>query len=298
MLAGGSHSPEEHLLAGYSLAEPPSTIVQATVPGALGHHHCRPSRTPTAPSATIVVVQAGRRRDHPRPSTPPSSSAVFVHNLATCSTVAIVVSTLQCRLRVHALARLRPHLLFHSLQRSCWFPGTKRRGGSWWRRAALRVHHDGVIVNFGLPNYAASMVGVVLYPDSGTDGCQAFDHRLKSSDSSLPVILILDRARRYPPSIHFSRFSAAAALSLHGWLFLEFLVFHPLGFFFDRSLPEKVDEPRSAAPDEIHWVAEYHYAYLNLKKAPQLVELVDDRYEGANELSTRKGFTLIDEFPS
>ncbi|MQM15199.1 hypothetical protein Taro_048139 [Colocasia esculenta] len=41
------------------------------------------------PSATIVVIQAGHRRDHPHPSMPPSSPAIVVHNLATCSTVRV-----------------------------------------------------------------------------------------------------------------------------------------------------------------------------------------------------------------
>ncbi|MQM22163.1 hypothetical protein Taro_055211 [Colocasia esculenta] len=57
----------------------------------------------------------------------------------------------------------------------------------------IRGCHDGAIANFGVPNYGASMVGAVLYPDSGVDDCQAFDRRFKSSDSSLPVILLLDR---------------------------------------------------------------------------------------------------------
>ncbi|MQL99971.1 hypothetical protein Taro_032700, partial [Colocasia esculenta] len=56
----------------------------------------------------------------------------------------------------------------------------------------IRGCHGGAIANFGMPNYGASMVGVVLYPDSSVDGCQAFDRRFKSSDSSLPVILLLD----------------------------------------------------------------------------------------------------------
>ncbi|MQL68263.1 hypothetical protein Taro_000530 [Colocasia esculenta] len=61
----------------------------------------------------------------------------------------------------------------------------------------IRGRHDGAIANFGVPNYGASMVGVVVYPDSGADGCQAFDRHFKSSDSSLPIILVLDRGECY-----------------------------------------------------------------------------------------------------
>ncbi|MQL68017.1 hypothetical protein Taro_000283, partial [Colocasia esculenta] len=64
-----------------SRPRPPLSSSKLDIDHALGHHHRRPSRTPTAPSATIVVVQVGRRRDHPRPSTPPSSPAIVVHDL-------------------------------------------------------------------------------------------------------------------------------------------------------------------------------------------------------------------------
>lgn len=56
----------------------------------------------------------------------------------------------------------------------------------------LRSSHDGSIANFGVPNYAASLVGVIIYPETGTDGCIPFDKRFKAP-SSRPVILLLDR---------------------------------------------------------------------------------------------------------
>ncbi|MQM05327.1 hypothetical protein Taro_038129 [Colocasia esculenta] len=276
------------MLAGYSLAGPPSTIVEATVPGALGHHRCCPSRTPTAPSATIVVVQAGRRRDQPRPSTPPSSSSVFVHNLTTCLTAAIVVSTLQCHLRVHALAaavltcccRARPSDLLDCGNRGCY--------------VLLPLPPERLLP---LVNKSSKFS---LSP-SHFPSPSLFFHR-KSSPFVLPPSLC---AKAEVQQLRKPALSSGMAGQRS---LAEALLLVPQDqaagrFVVEKGsapgfLPEKVDEPRNAAPDEIHWVAEYHYAYLNLKKAPQLVELVDDRYEGANELSTRKGFTLIDEFPS
>ncbi|CAA6669866.1 unnamed protein product [Spirodela intermedia] len=56
----------------------------------------------------------------------------------------------------------------------------------------LRGSHNGAIANFGVPNYAATLVGSIVYPDKGTDGCDSFNDRFKSP-SSRPVILLLDR---------------------------------------------------------------------------------------------------------
>ncbi|MQM20130.1 hypothetical protein Taro_053145 [Colocasia esculenta] len=54
------------------------TRVQRVLPWAdASFCHC-----PCAPSGTIVVVQARRRRDHPCPSTPMSSPAIVVHDTA------------------------------------------------------------------------------------------------------------------------------------------------------------------------------------------------------------------------
>ena len=61
---------------------------------------------------------------------------------------------------------------------------------------SIRSTHDGAIANFGVPDYAATLVGVVVYPDVGRDGCAPFDTKFKA-ESSRPVILLLDRGGIY-----------------------------------------------------------------------------------------------------
>ncbi|MQL95875.1 hypothetical protein Taro_028541, partial [Colocasia esculenta] len=59
----------------YALARPrpPSSSSKSDADRALGHHHRRPSRTPTAPSATIVVVQERRPKLSSVPILAPTS---------------------------------------------------------------------------------------------------------------------------------------------------------------------------------------------------------------------------------
>lgn len=62
----------------------------------------------------------------------------------------------------------------------------------------LRVKADGAIANFGVPDYGGSLVGSVVYPDKGTDGCAAFDgDKPFKSKFPRPTILLLDRGECY-----------------------------------------------------------------------------------------------------
>ncbi|KAK7853900.1 vacuolar-sorting receptor 6 [Quercus suber] len=59
--------------------------------------------------------------------------------------------------------------------------------------------HDGAIGNFGVPEYGGFMVGSVVYPEKGSNGCEAFegDKPYKSSDGRRPTILLIDRGACY-----------------------------------------------------------------------------------------------------
>ncbi|XP_078170870.1 vacuolar-sorting receptor 6-like [Carex rostrata] len=60
----------------------------------------------------------------------------------------------------------------------------------------IRGHHDAALANFGVPNYGGTLVGVVIYPDKKSNGCEKFDTTFKSK-SRRPVILLLDRGECY-----------------------------------------------------------------------------------------------------
>lgn len=59
--------------------------------------------------------------------------------------------------------------------------------------------HDGAIGNFGVPEYGGFMVGTVVYPEKGSNGCEAFegDKPFKQSDSRRPTVLLIDRGACY-----------------------------------------------------------------------------------------------------
>lgn len=58
--------------------------------------------------------------------------------------------------------------------------------------------HDASIGNFGVPDYGGSMVGSVIYPQKGSNGCNSFDgEKPFKSKSSRPIILLLDRGGNY-----------------------------------------------------------------------------------------------------
>lgn len=58
----------------------------------------------------------------------------------------------------------------------------------------LRSKHDSAIGNFGVPDYGGYLVGSVMYPDKGANGCQPFDgDKPFKSNGSRPTILLLDR---------------------------------------------------------------------------------------------------------
>ncbi|WOG85493.1 hypothetical protein DCAR_0104682 [Daucus carota subsp. sativus] len=60
------------------------------------------------------------------------------------------------------------------------------------------TRHDASIGNFGVPDYGGSMVGSVVYPQKGSNGCSSFDgDKPFKSKSSRPIILLLDRGECY-----------------------------------------------------------------------------------------------------
>ncbi|CAI9090694.1 OLC1v1025519C4 [Oldenlandia corymbosa var. corymbosa] len=62
----------------------------------------------------------------------------------------------------------------------------------------LRSKHDAAIGNFGVPDYGGSMVGSVVYPQQGANGCSAFDgDKPFKSKTTRPTILLLDRGGCY-----------------------------------------------------------------------------------------------------
>ncbi|KAH0986148.1 hypothetical protein GBA52_013325 [Prunus armeniaca] len=63
---------------------------------------------------------------------------------------------------------------------------------------SLSSKHDGAIGNFGLPDYGGSLVGAVVYPEKGSNGCEAFegDKPFKSRNSR-STIAVLDRGGCY-----------------------------------------------------------------------------------------------------
>ncbi|GMY35071.1 vacuolar-sorting receptor 6 [Fagus crenata] len=63
---------------------------------------------------------------------------------------------------------------------------------------SLRQKHDGAIGNFGVPDYGGFMVGSVVYPEKGTNGCEPFEgDKIFKSNSPRPNFLILDRGDCY-----------------------------------------------------------------------------------------------------
>ncbi|XP_042477336.1 vacuolar-sorting receptor 6 [Macadamia integrifolia] len=63
---------------------------------------------------------------------------------------------------------------------------------------SLRSKHDGSIGNFGIPNYGGTLMGSVVYPGKGSNGCSSFkDDSPFKTRSSRPTILLLDRGECY-----------------------------------------------------------------------------------------------------
>ncbi|KAB1221572.1 Vacuolar-sorting receptor 6 [Morella rubra] len=64
--------------------------------------------------------------------------------------------------------------------------------------ASLSSKYDGAIANFGIPDYGGYMVGSVVYPEKGSNGCEAFEgDKPFKSDFSRPTFLLLDRGDCY-----------------------------------------------------------------------------------------------------
>ncbi|KAK6254256.1 hypothetical protein QUC31_015976 [Theobroma cacao] len=58
---------------------------------------------------------------------------------------------------------------------------------------SLRAKHDGAIGNFGIPDYGGFIIGSVVYPDKGANGCEPFDGVTFKSKLPRPTVLLLDR---------------------------------------------------------------------------------------------------------
>lgn len=56
----------------------------------------------------------------------------------------------------------------------------------------LAGEREAAIANYGIPNYGGSLTGVIVYPDTKTNGCDEFDTKFKSK-SNRAVILLVDR---------------------------------------------------------------------------------------------------------
>lgn len=63
---------------------------------------------------------------------------------------------------------------------------------------SLHSKHDASIGNFGVPDYGGSLVGTVVYPKNGANGCKEFDgDKPFKSKAHRPNILLLDRGDCY-----------------------------------------------------------------------------------------------------
>ncbi|KAE8659438.1 Vacuolar-sorting receptor 6 [Hibiscus syriacus] len=63
---------------------------------------------------------------------------------------------------------------------------------------SLRGKHDGSIGNFGIPDYGGFIIGSVVYPDKGANGCEPFDGGQPfKSKSPRPSVVLLDRGECY-----------------------------------------------------------------------------------------------------
>lgn len=69
----------------------------------------------------------------------------------------------------------------------------------------LQARHDSAIANFGVPDYGGTMMGLVVYPDAGSNGCQAFDKKFRAP-ASQPVFLLLDRGGIWSKSLLLNSF--------------------------------------------------------------------------------------------
>lgn len=58
---------------------------------------------------------------------------------------------------------------------------------------SLRTKHDGAIGNFGIPDYGGYIIGSVVYPEKGVNGCEPFDGVTFKSKFPRPSVLLLDR---------------------------------------------------------------------------------------------------------
>ncbi|ERN14923.1 hypothetical protein AMTRI_Chr02g213480 [Amborella trichopoda] len=61
----------------------------------------------------------------------------------------------------------------------------------------LRGKHDSAIGNFGIPDYGASLIGSLLYPQKGPSGCKSFQELGVSFPSGRPLVVLVDRGGCY-----------------------------------------------------------------------------------------------------
>ncbi|KAJ4754886.1 Vacuolar-sorting receptor 7 [Rhynchospora pubera] len=79
----------------------------------------------------------------------------------------------------------------------------------------LAGEREAAIANYGIPNYGGTLTGVVVYPDSKTNGCEDFNTKFKSN-SKRAVILLVDRGDCYFALKSWNAQNAGAAAVLVG----------------------------------------------------------------------------------
>jgi hypothetical protein len=92
----------------------------------------------------------------------------------------------------------------------------------------LAGEREAAIANYGIPNYGGSLTGVIVYPDSKTNGCDEFDTKFKSK-SNRAVILLVDRGGMHAIFFFIFRDFFKIKLFLFNTRLHDFVIFFTLG---------------------------------------------------------------------
>jgi hypothetical protein len=96
----------------------------------------------------------------------------------------------------------------------------------------IRGKKDGAIGNFGLPNYGGYIVGSLVYPQKGSNGCDVFEgDKPFKFRSYRPTIVLLDRGG----ICFFSCFFSQPLSSLTFFVY-HVQIYDSLMFFFFNSV--------------------------------------------------------------
>ncbi|XP_074588970.1 vacuolar-sorting receptor 6-like [Curcuma longa] len=108
---------------------------------------------------------------------------------------------------------------------------------------SIKGRHDASIANFGVPNYGGTLTGVVIYPDQGRTGCDAFEDGPFHSKSKRPVILLVDRGGCYFARKAYNGQQAGAAAVLVADIYDEPLLTMDAPEESDNEYVEKINLP-------------------------------------------------------